>query len=196
VPPSSDLSQSNAESVYVGAGGELVALAMADGSRRWRVRLASGGDVGTPTVADGRVFAASGIGAGPEDSGVVAVDASSGDVRWTYKSPGGAVIYTPPICHGVAFVIGHDGLLVALDAATGEQRWSLDVHAELEALPAIVDDRVYVVGRGGPATAVDATTGRLLWEVPIEGAPFAPAVVGGYLIVGTDVGILYAIGGS
>ena len=65
----------------------------------------------------------------------------------------------------------------------------------VEALPAIVGDVLYLVGNDGPATAIDTATGKALWTVPVKGVPYAPAVVDGYLLVGTDIGNLYAIGG-
>ncbi len=63
-------------------------------------------------------------------------------------------------------------------------------------LPSIVGDTVYVIANDGPAAAVDVATGDIRWSVPIQGVPFAPAIAGGYLLVGTNVGHLYAIGGS
>ena len=68
--------------------------------------------------------------------------------------------------------------------------------SELEALAAVVADVIYIVGSEGPAEAIDADSGEAIWSVPIKGVPFAPAVVDGYLLVGTNVGLLYAIGGT
>jgi outer membrane protein assembly factor BamB len=84
---------------------------------------------------------------------------------------------------------------VALDAATGAAQWAVESPTDIEALPVFNGGTVYVVGNDGPAEAVDAATGAVTWSTPIRGVPFAPAVVDGYLIVGTDLGILYAIGG-
>ena len=35
-----------------------------------------------------------------------------------------------------------------------------------------------------------------LWHVPIDGVPYGAAVTGGLMLVGTDVGKLYAIRGD
>ena len=43
--------------------------------------------------------------------------------------------------------------------------------------------------------AVDGAARATQWSVPIKGIPFGPAVVDGYLVVGTDIGVLYAIAG-
>jgi glucose dehydrogenase len=93
-------------------------------------------------------------------------------------------------------VLGHDRRVVAMDAATGEELWTTSFDNELEALPSIVGDTIYVVGNDGPATALDAATGAQVWSVEIDGIPFAPAVADGYLLVGTDLGHLYAISGA
>ena len=182
--------------IYLGLGGELVAVSASDGSVLWRAAVAEDGTIGTPTAVGGRVFAATGLdGEDPGSRGIGMVDAATGDVGWRYASPTKAQVYTPAVAGGRAYLVGHDRLVVALDAATGEVAWSVTRNAELEALPAVVDGVVYIVGNGGPAEALDATTGASMWSVPIQGIPFAPAVVDGYLLVGTSLGTLYAIGG-
>jgi outer membrane protein assembly factor BamB len=153
--------------------------------------------VGTPTVAGGVVFAATGLDADDAAAHAVGtVDAGTGKLGWRYASPTNAQIYTPAVAGGRAYVVGHDRLLVALDVTSGNAAWSVERPSEIEALPAIVGNVVYVVGNDGPVEAIEATTGASLWSVPIKGIPYAPTVVDGYLIVGTDVGTLYAIGGS
>ena len=41
-----------------------------------------------------------------------------------------------------------------------------------------------------------AATGAIRWTVAYRGVPYGPTVVGGYVLVGTDLGTLIAIGGS
>lgn len=184
------------ETAYLGLGDELVAIGLTDGTERWRSTISSTGNIGTPTIAAGVVYASTGIGGEPEDAGIAAIDAASGEVRWRYTSPDGAVLFTPAVVGGRAFVLGHDRQVVAMDAATGKPLWALQFDHDLEALPSIVGDTLYVVANDGPAVALDAATGEQRWSVDIQGVPFAPAIAGGYLLVGTDIGHLYAIGGS
>ena len=182
--------------LYVGAAANVVAIDVADGTLRWSSRVASSGRTGTPAVADGTVYAAAGLDSADEaEHGVVAIDVESGAIRWRYESPTKAQIYTPAVAHGRAVVIGHDNLVVALDTKSGSVAWSVTAPAEIEALPVFVGDTVYVVGNGGPAQALDVANGRVEWSVETQGTPFAPVVVDGYLIVATDLGLLYAIGG-
>ena len=184
------------DTAYLGLEGDIVAIALADGAERWRATIAASGSVGTPTVVGDLVYAATGLDGEPADKGVAAIDKGTGEVRWGYTSPSHAQIYTPAVVGGRAFVLGHDGLLVALDPATGNGLWVHDFAGDLEALPSIVGDTAYVIANDGPAAAVDATSGDIRWSIPIQGVPFAPAIAGGYLLVGTNVGHLYAIGGS
>jgi outer membrane protein assembly factor BamB len=173
-----------------------VALSLRDGSVTWQADIAGDGDVGTPTVADGLVFAATGLG-GDDDSakGVAALDAAAGAIRWRYASPTQAQIYTPAVIDDRAYVVGHDQAVVALAAVTGEVVWRIETGAENEALPSVAAGVVYVPTNGGEVQALDSATGALLWTAEISGVPYAPVVTRGYVLVGTGVGTLFAIGG-
>ena len=185
------------DTIYLPVEGEIVAVSASDGSILWRVTLATDGAVGTPTVASGVVFAALGLdGADVAAHAVGTVDAFTGKPGWRYVSPTQAQVYTPAVAGDRAYVVGHDRLLVILDATTGAVVWSIERPSEIEALPALVGNVVYIVGNGGPVEAIDATTGTPLWSVPIKGIPYAPTIVDGYLVVGTGIGTLYAIAGS
>jgi eukaryotic-like serine/threonine-protein kinase len=183
--------------VYLGLGEEIVALGVEDGAILWRSTVSTDGVVGTPTVADGIVYAATGLDADDAGSrGIATLDAATGDPGWRYASADQAQVYTPAVAGDRAYVVGHDRLLVALDSATGTVVWQSERPSELEALAAVVGDIVYIVGNEGPAEAIAADSGEAVWSVPIRGVPFAPAVVDGYLLVGTNIGMLYAIRGS
>jgi eukaryotic-like serine/threonine-protein kinase len=183
--------------VYLGAGPNLVALALADGRIRWKQSVSAVGRIGTPTAADGLVFAATGLDGGDASVyGVAAIDAATGASRWRFVSPSKAVVYTPAVVSGRAYIVGEDRRVTALDAATGTTIWSTTTEQVDEAVAAVVDGIVYVAGNGGAMNALDATTGAIRWSVAYRGIPYGPTVVGGYVLVGTDAGTLVAIGGS
>jgi outer membrane protein assembly factor BamB len=175
-------------------GGEVVALSETDGSERWRVDLATSGAISTPTVANGMVYAAVGVGDVASDRRLVALDAATGAIQWTYVSPLNEILYSPAVVDGIAYVVGHDQHVVALDATTGALRWSVAIYGVLEAVPVVTDGVVYVAANDRAVIALDATTGDELWRVAIGGVPWSPAVTGGFLLIGTNAGILYAIG--
>jgi outer membrane protein assembly factor BamB len=118
---------------------------------------------------------------------VVALDASSGRELWstrigpTYRGHGGSddgPIATPAIDVADVFAAGPHGHLIALDAATGKERWRHDLVKEFGAtLPGwgfgsspLVEGNLIIVPTGGEKSrgllAFDRRTGRLLWSAP------------------------------
>ncbi|HKQ25255.1 MAG TPA: PQQ-dependent dehydrogenase, methanol/ethanol family [Burkholderiales bacterium] len=132
---------------------------------------------GSPIVADGVMFVSE------SRDGVVALDARTGEVIWTYRRP---VPDGLPLCcgmpnRGVAvlgqtiFVATIDSFLVALDANTGKQRWIAKVADyrdgyTMTGAPLALGDRVVVGVAGGEfgirgfVVAFDAAEGRPLWK--------------------------------
>lgn len=115
--------------------------------------------------------------------GVVALDAKTGTVIWTYRR--GVPDSVPGCCgmpnRGVAvlgqtvFVATIDSFLVALDANTGKQRWIAKVADyrdgyTMTGAPLALGDRVVVGVAGGEfgirgfLAAFDPVDGRLLWK--------------------------------
>ncbi len=184
------------EAAYFGtSGGSLVAVRIEDGSIDWETKLADSGDVGTPTTADGLVFAATGLATDDLESiGVVAVDAATGEVRWRYASHDHEYVYTPAIVDGRAYIVGKDMSVVALEATSGVPLWSTSTGAPNDALASVADGVVYVATHGGSLQALSANDGKHLWQVEIKGKPYAPVVVDGLVLVGTSRGLLVAIG--
>lgn len=183
--------------VYLGAGPNLTALALGDGKILWKQAVSKVGRVGTPTVAGGMVYAATGLdGSDRTVYGVVALDGATGAQRWRFVSPTQAVIYTPAVVAGRAYIVGEDRRVTALDAKTGASIWTAPTEQVDEAVPAVVEGLVFVAGNGGALNALDASTGAIRWTVPYRGVPYGPIVVGGYVVVGTDIGTLYAIGSA
>lgn len=110
-----------------------------------------------------------------------ALDAARGTLRWTYQAnqellPGRpasrplrpGMEYAPPVrsspavVDGTVFICGADHYLYALDAATGQPRWSRC--AGSEAWPAVSDGTVYVGAYSGVVHALDAVTGAPRWQ--------------------------------
>jgi outer membrane protein assembly factor BamB len=182
--------------VYVGASPNLTAISLADGTIRWTQPVSKEGRIGTPAVSAGLIFAATGLNAQDESlHGVVALDATTGLQRWRFTSPTQATIYTPAIVDGRAYIVGEDRTVVAVDAASGRLMWTTPTVEVNESVAAVADGLVFVAGNGGAVNALDADAGTMRWTVPISGIPYGPIVVDGYVIVGTNLGELVAIGG-
>lgn len=70
-----------------------------------------------------------------------------------------------PAIDGDTVFVGTVDQLVALDATTGQLRWSVDLDGPVLHPPAIGPADVYVVDARGHLTAIDRTTGETAWSV-------------------------------
>jgi outer membrane protein assembly factor BamB len=116
---------------------------------------------------------------------VVSLDAASGRERWgtpvgpTYRGHDGShdgPIATPVIDGAEVFAVGPHGVLVALELATGRERWRHDLLKQFGAAAPIygfgssplVDGPRVIVHTGGNDSrgllAFDRATGRVLWH--------------------------------
>ncbi|MFC6990061.1 PQQ-binding-like beta-propeller repeat protein [Haloplanus sp. GCM10025708] len=144
-----------------------------------------------PAVADGRLV----LGSYAEGGGaVVAVDAGSGDRLWDPR-PLGRNVATPAVAGDRGYTAvetgAGDGLVVALDLATGETRWRDAVEWTAFA-PAVGGDTLVVAGEvrangrrnTGVVRAYDTATGDALWTRPVEaGVPTGFALVEDRILV-------------
>lgn len=178
--------------------GLALALDPASGLVDWQVALPSG--VGRSIAAtDELVYCnlAGGL--------LVALHSSDGSHAWQARVATGGMGGTPTIASDLVFAAAGLGSedretrgVVALDAATGTERWRLasaqgeDMHA-----PAVLDGRAYIAGKDATVTAVDIATGRVAWTVttaaPIDALPSIWATT---LYVATTSGSLLALDAS
>lgn len=111
---------------------------------------------------------------GPSADGeIVALDAETGEIRWTYGEAVGMDSYTDlAVSDGVYFGYCTDQMgdctdLTALEL-DGEERWVRDVNPG-HSRPRVVDGVVYVAEYNGPVRALNAETGDTRWERNIDG---------------------------
>jgi alcohol dehydrogenase (cytochrome c) len=131
----------------------------------------------TPLVVDGVIFVTQ------PPSNVVALDAKSGRVLWSYRR---TVARTLPVCCGIVnrglAIFGHtlflataDGKLIAIDANTGQEVWQTDVADPdkgytLSGAPLVADQLVVVgvagaeFGIRGYLAAYSVVTGKQVWK--------------------------------
>lgn len=143
--------------VYVPTRAGLIALEADSGSRRWAVE----GPLGrtSPAVADGTLF----VGGHREVDGervpaVSALDAATGEEGWRFEPP--RSVPTHPVVAGDVVYVGSRGTrLYALDAGTGDVRWTLEFEWPVgtpapyeDGLLANVGGRLYAIERGDGGT--------------------------------------------
>jgi outer membrane protein assembly factor BamB len=126
---------------------------------------------------------------------VTCYDLTTGELLWSHADPtrwadplgGPGPRATPAIHEGRVFALGGTGTLNALDIATGELLWTVDILVDngasapaygVSASPLVLEDTV-VVAPGGPdghaLVGYDATTGERRWSggsgAPAYGSP-------------------------
>jgi len=70
----------------------------------------------------------------------------------------------PVAAIGLVFVAGTDGVVRALDAATGQPRWTAYAGGAVRYPPTVAEGRAFVGGGDGWAYCFEAATGRQLWR--------------------------------
>ncbi len=98
-----------------------------------------------------------------DQSRVVAIDAKTGQRRWSYQTKGW--MYAEPTVAGSdVFVTSQDKSLYCLDKATGEVRWSFPTKWRVESGVAVRDGSAYFGSCDGFFYRVDVKTGKAVWS--------------------------------
>ncbi len=158
------------------AGTTVIAVDLATRSQIWR--FPQTGSIAEPlsgaaVISDGAVFV------GGSDGKLYAIDATSGEARWTFQT-GGTALPSPAAADGMAYVVGQDvasgrATLFGIDVATGKERWSYSpspgsVNASA---PTVADGQVFEGFGDRTVRALDAKDGALEWTGHVLG-PFSP----------------------
>jgi outer membrane protein assembly factor BamB len=180
--------------VYAGDDeGRLHALDVRTGAERWS--FAAGGPIRTrATLAGGAVYFQA------DDGILYRLDAASGKEVWQSRVVETSIHRLPPtdpqsrfdnfgsdvaVADGRLFLGTHDGRLVAVDPADGQQLWEFEADGSVLAAPAVSSGRVFFGSFEGDVHALDAATGEPLWKTDTRGAVLStPAVAGDVLVVG------------
>ncbi|MDA1305926.1 MAG: PQQ-binding-like beta-propeller repeat protein, partial [Acidobacteria bacterium] len=118
-------------------------------------------------------------------------------LQWTFEARAN-IDSSAAIVNNVVYVGSGDGKLLAIDAATGKQRWAYqavsDNYGIGESSPAVANGIVYIGDLSGVFHAVDAATGKARWTFK-TGAEIksSPVVSAGKVLIGSYDGYLYAL---
>lgn len=210
-------------SVYVAVRFDaLHALDARNGRERWRF-APERGVLDQSWVADGTVYVAAMVGIGESDEAprqrLHALDAATGAKHWTRDDePGGHVETYAAVGNGTFYLAGigdDDSNLVAIDTATGRERWTHGADGRIEVAPVLVGDALYVtsgdnglfgsgqtwLGAGTNIHVLDAASGDRRWRIDLGvGLGREPTVADGKVFVaflpgyGAEPGTLSAYG--
>lgn len=174
------------DTVYVRSARSVRALALADGSERWRVGDREQFDSGWPDATkDLAPAVAEGVVLVPDPNAVTALAAATGDERWRVDVE--KVRAAPAIADGTAYLAGVSEGVLAVSLADGTERWTWD-QTGCWTSPAVANGRVFATG-GFDLVALDAGDGTEEWrtsEHGLHGDIYAsPAVVGETVVVGS-----------
>jgi outer membrane protein assembly factor BamB len=131
--------------------------------------------------------------------GYVRAVGPDGKVKWSFRTPvrfnAGA-----RVSEGVVYVPGGDGVLYALDSATGDVKWKYTAGESLATVPVLADGLVLVASESDTLFAVKAADGVWAWQYrrdppsgfTVRGAS-TPLVHEGTAYVGFSDGFLVAL---
>ena len=127
-----------------------------------------------------------------------------GGLAWRFRTDG-PVRSSPTVAGGVVYFGSTDGMLYAVDAATGSEVWRHDAGSPVGGAPLVTNERVVFTDRANRVHAVDRRAGLALWRVdtgadlPLrwghEGWDYllpSAALADSTVLVGSGDGYLYA----
>jgi outer membrane protein assembly factor BamB len=158
-------------------GRRLYALNAATGSLVWQVDL--GEQPFRPVIAGGVLYVETrgALDSAQNDLDVlgnghaIAVDASTGTVRWRYPvtdpdPANGGSIGPAFVTSDLVIVTGQNGHVYALDRTTGQPRWITTGFGPYPAGAVVVDGTVITAGNAGTIDGFSLSTGQVLWRTP------------------------------
>lgn len=155
------------------------------GKAEWSVALPGG--VTTAAVADGTIFAASGVMGG--DYGLYALDAETGDEEWRVSLATHPVGSSPAVSAGTVYI--ESGGFAAFDAESGDLDWrherdETEIGEAAHYSPTVGEETVYFSYSMEPEVyAFDTATGEKQWRADVNARASQPLLDDGTLYVGT-----------
>lgn len=138
---------------------------------------------------------------GPDRTGVMPGPGPVGQpvVLWDVQRPGAVPFTSMPLPVGDRVIVADEsGTLAALDAATGDTIWELDVGSPIHGAPSVVGGLVVVGSDGGEVVAVSEATASIVWRQQLHEGGILTAVLFADNVVyaGTEGGGVFALSPS
>jgi outer membrane protein assembly factor BamB len=95
---------------------------------------------------------------------------------------------------GTLYTAARGGKVIAIDPATGRERWSQDTKTDLAAGPGVGANLVAVGTNDGKVIALEASSGKQLWRVSVSSEVLAaPLIAGDRVVVRTVDGRVHSL---
>ena len=154
--------------------------AQAVGTQRWYYQTETVSS-SSPTVVNGTAFI------GTRSGDLHAVDMSSGDEQWVYRTGGEIALSSPNVVNNIVFIGSLDNNIYALDATDGSKKWIFETDNGIQSSPTAVNDTVYAGSRDGNLYSIDTKTGTQNWAFDTGGdINSSPTVVSGTIYIGNE----------
>lgn len=124
---------------------------------------------------------------------VICLNLQNSEVKWRYEHPKRKFPFysSAAVTPDLVVVGGRDKMLHALDAGTGQARWTFSTRAKIESSPVIVGGRVIFASASGKIYILDINTGKALWEYDSGASIVAsPSYAHDRFVIGNDDGVL------
>jgi len=153
-------------------------------SEYWKLELTSGLYT-SPTIADGTVYLNYESEYFGDEPNVYALDAETGDIRWTVDlGRFGSFWTSPTLANGKIFVLddsgAHCGNLLALNRTDGSELWRAEGHFKYST---VVSDGLVYVGSEDGIAGIDVRDGDVVWASCDVGKARATPAVDNELVV-------------
>lgn len=176
-----------------GCDGQLHTVDLTTGKAAAEPLPLGGPTLSTPAVVGDRAFLTTHGGL------VLAFDWKSNKRLWEFDDPERNQEYrsSPAATEQTVVVASQFRKVIALDAETGEPRWSRMLRRFAEASPVIAGDDVWIAATDGRLYRFALSDGTPRWEYELRGSfQAAPVVVDGHLLVANDDGTVIAFAGA
>lgn len=169
----------------VGFGAGIEARDPATGDVQWSADLYA---IDPPIVHDGSLYVVSTVG---ETRVLRRFDPATGEAAWTHENPTNDTIYVrgsnPVFADGIAY-LASAGSLYAIDAATGERQWAVEIGKPIDESPAVVGGHVWVTpttqdGRNRELLGYDAADGTRTYHDTLLAETVRPFALDDHLVV-------------
>ncbi|GAB7095282.1 hypothetical protein JCM30237_24350 [Halolamina litorea] len=131
--------------VYIAANWQTIAAYTHDGSQRWTTKI-RGPIIGSPAADDKRVYATRqryGQGYGDENTDVVALDKSNGQIDWRYQTESKEAQHRPAVTNDSVYIVNSDSTVICL-SKTGDLRWKTKLPGTPGTPPTVADGLVFI----------------------------------------------------